>query len=130
MIALAEKSPLRGRGREASNHLTAALLAIGKDSFSDEPTRYTVDYIPRQSYSERRADQPPRPSLPPLPTWDAGPDAKTLVDLDAGECKFPVGDAEGFNQLFCAAPRADGRPYCRTCLMRLAGKISNPKVLN
>ncbi len=126
-----EATPRRGHGREASNHLAAALMAVGKSSVLDDDYQPTVcDYRPRKTLAERRSDEPERPALPPLPTWEAGPGAKRMIDLDPGQCKFPVGDAEGFNQLFCAEPQADGRPYCRACLMRIAGKTVNPKVMN
>lgn len=62
----------------------------------------------------------PRGPLPDLPVWPAGPGAKTLLDLGATDCKFPVGEADSFNQLFCADPRAPGRPYCPACEARVA----------
>ena len=38
--------------------------------------------------------------------------AKSLLDLEAGECKWPLGDPrkEGFH--FCGAQQVLGRPYC------------------
>jgi GcrA cell cycle regulator len=43
---------------------------------------------------------------------------KALVDLDNGDCRWPVGDPqkEGFG--FCAAPRIPGKPYCKGHLIR------------
>ena len=37
---------------------------------------------------------------------------KTLDDLEANDCRWPIGDPrhEGFH--FCAAPKTLGRPYC------------------
>lgn len=37
---------------------------------------------------------------------------KTLLELEAGECRWPVGDPrqEGFH--FCGAQQVLGRPYC------------------
>lgn len=37
---------------------------------------------------------------------------KTLAELEAGECRWPIGDPrqEGFH--FCGARQAEGRPYC------------------
>ncbi len=44
----------------------------------------------------------------------AGPDAKGLMQLGYGCCRFPVGEATGADQLFCAAPRPEGQAYCPT----------------
>lgn len=37
---------------------------------------------------------------------------KTLLELEAGDCRWPVGDPrqDGFH--FCGAPQMVGRPYC------------------
>lgn len=37
---------------------------------------------------------------------------KTLLELEAGECRWPVGDPrqDGFH--FCGAQQVLGRPYC------------------
>lgn len=37
---------------------------------------------------------------------------KSLLDLESGECRWPVGDPrkEGFH--FCGAQQVMGRPYC------------------
>jgi len=39
---------------------------------------------------------------------------KTLLELEAGDCRWPVGDPrhDGFH--FCGAPQVLGRPYCIT----------------
>ncbi|MGD9805121.1 MAG: GcrA family cell cycle regulator [Hyphomicrobiaceae bacterium] len=39
---------------------------------------------------------------------------KTLLELEAGDCRWPVGDPrhDGFH--FCGAPQMLGRPYCIT----------------
>jgi GcrA cell cycle regulator len=43
---------------------------------------------------------------------------KQLLDLNSGDCRWPVGDPqkEGFG--FCAAPRVPGKPYCKGHLIR------------
>lgn len=37
---------------------------------------------------------------------------KTMENLEAGDCRWPIGDPrqDGFH--FCGAPQAAGRPYC------------------
>ena len=35
---------------------------------------------------------------------------KTLLELETGMCKWPIGESSPF--LFCAAPALDNRPYC------------------
>jgi hypothetical protein len=39
---------------------------------------------------------------------------KTLLELETGDCRWPVGDprSDGFH--FCGAPQMLGRPYCIT----------------
>lgn len=39
---------------------------------------------------------------------------KTLLELESGDCRWPVGDPrqDGFH--FCGAPQMLGRPYCVT----------------
>lgn len=38
--------------------------------------------------------------------------AVLLMDLERDKCRFPVGDATGARQLFCAAPKGDEGSYC------------------
>lgn len=56
-------------------------------------------------------------SQPPLryPNRPAGPKAVILVDLKHGQCKSPVGDFVGADQLFCGNPASDGESYCPSC---------------
>jgi len=37
---------------------------------------------------------------------------KTLLELESGDCRWPVGDPrqDGFH--FCGGPQMNGRPYC------------------
>jgi GcrA cell cycle regulator len=37
---------------------------------------------------------------------------KTLLQLEHGECKYPVGDVRSPDFGFCALPRVIGSPYC------------------
>lgn len=51
----------------------------------------------------------PRKKLVPVaPTPDVVT-AKTIIDLEPNDCRWPSGD-EDF--VFCAAPRLEGHPYC------------------
>jgi GcrA cell cycle regulator len=42
----------------------------------------------------------------------AKPTVKTMANLEARDCRWPIGDPrqDGFH--FCGAPRMPGRPYC------------------
>ncbi len=46
----------------------------------------------------------PRPAVP-----DRG---RRMVDLAAGDCRFPVGSAAGRARRFCGHPARQGGPYC------------------
>lgn len=37
---------------------------------------------------------------------------KTLANLEAGECRWPIGDPRHADFHFCGAKQAEGRPYC------------------
>jgi GcrA cell cycle regulator len=37
---------------------------------------------------------------------------KKLVDLEAGECRWPIGDPQHADFGFCAQPQLSGTPYC------------------
>lgn len=37
---------------------------------------------------------------------------KKLNDLDANDCRWPIGDPRQDDFHFCAAPKELGRPYC------------------
>lgn len=49
----------------------------------------------------------------PLPT-DRPDDIarKSLIDLEDGDCRFPVGDVRSPGFGFCALPKVEGLPYC------------------
>lgn len=50
-----------------------------------------------------------------IPIREPGPNARPLIQLDAGRCKFPVGEPEpGADRLFCGEVAEVG-VYCRTC---------------
>jgi GcrA cell cycle regulator len=37
---------------------------------------------------------------------------KILIDLEAGDCRWPVGDPRHADFHFCGAQKIAGRPYC------------------
>ncbi|MPZ41434.1 MAG: hypothetical protein GEU95_25990 [Rhizobiales bacterium] len=48
----------------------------------------------------------------------AGHTPKTLLDLGTNECRWPVGEATGIDQLFCASRAVKGKPYCQAHYQR------------
>lgn len=50
---------------------------------------------------------------------------KTVANLEAGDCRWPIGDPrhEGFH--FCGAKQVEGRPYCahHTEVSYIPGKL-------
>ena len=37
---------------------------------------------------------------------------KTLLDLEFGDCRWPIGEPKHDDFHFCGKPHAPGRPYC------------------
>jgi GcrA cell cycle regulator len=37
---------------------------------------------------------------------------KSVIHLDAGDCRWPIGDPRHADFHFCAAQQTPGRPYC------------------
>ena len=76
-----------------------------------------------------------RAEVPKLRCVEIVPRHLQLVDLEAGDCRYPYGgDEEGEAITFCGHPRRDGSSYCaphfhltrgpRTLSERLAGTVS------
>lgn len=62
-----------------------------------------------------------------IPIRPVGPNARPLLDLDRGRCKFPVGEpAPGEPRLFCGEPAMPEKPYCATCAGYTVSKGSPP----
>ena len=38
---------------------------------------------------------------------------KSVIHLDVGDCRWPIGDPKHADFHFCAAQQAPGRPYCQ-----------------
>ena len=54
----------------------------------------------------------PRPRIPRIPqNKPANGERKTLLDLDPGDCRWPVGE-EGDTYTFCGCPKDGDLPYC------------------
>lgn len=47
-----------------------------------------------------------------MATKTAQPKFRTMANIEAGECRWPIGDPRHADFHFCAAPQAAGRPYC------------------
>lgn len=58
-----------------------------------------------------------KPAPIPPPAIDDVP-RKQLLDLDAGDCRFPVGDPRQAGFGFCALPATPGASYCASHLHR------------
>lgn len=92
-----------------------------------EVTRATIMGKVRRLKLETRRDQvktgrPPREPKPPQPIpphltpptiW------KRLIELDPGECRWPLGERHARDFVFCALPAAHNLPYC-ACHARMA----------
>ena len=76
-----------------------------------------------------RIREKPMPRLPkvpmPSPTEYDKP-RKTLVDLQKGDCRFPIGDGP-FG--FCALPAVEGVSYCHVHLSRCYATIDVKKLM-
>lgn len=51
------------------------------------------------------------PLIPPVPARKAG-EPITVVTLEPGMCKFPIGDPQHKDFHFCGTAQRDGAPYC------------------
>jgi hypothetical protein len=58
--------------------------------------------------------------------WPIPSTAKTLTQLAARDCRFPVGEATGEGQMFCAAVAPESAPYCLACATAIRGKTAGP----
>lgn len=54
--------------------------------------------------------KPSRPAAPP--PKEPEPKIRSLVDLSANTCRWPIGDPREPGFHFCGKPTADGKPYC------------------
>lgn len=108
------------------NRLEAASSAAGLALNDDRPARRYV-----RKFSAFEYDRPPKVPDPLPPVWAPGATAKLLLDLELGDCRFPVGEASGVDQLFCGDD-AHHQPagYCPTCARRVLAKDAdvNPAV--
>jgi GcrA cell cycle regulator len=96
---------------EISNCALAAQLGVSETTI--RMARHQLKFPP-----------PPRPPLEPgrkyqrrveprvadAPEWIDG--AVRLFDLQFSSCRWPVGEATGYAQLFCGCQKLDPHPYC------------------
>ena len=59
----------------------------------------------------KKAKQPRQAAAP---VKEPEPKMKTLVDLSANTCRWPIGDPREPGFHFCGAPAIPGKPYCAT----------------
>lgn len=72
----------------------------------------------------------PRPSVADAYAYDAASRHVPLVDLEAGDCRFPVNHAAaGEPHLFCGARREPGCSYCAHHAARASGRYSADEVV-
>ena len=51
-------------------------------------------------------------SMKKIPTIKKIPTKKTVANLEARDCRWPIGDPREAGFHFCGAPHIAGRPYC------------------
>ena len=72
------------------------------------PTRLRRTYKQRTVRVLITRQLPPEPEVPRPPRMRRLP----LLELEEGQCKWPVGSPRDKNFFFCAADAVEGRPYC------------------
>lgn len=53
----------------------------------------------------------------PPPSWDAIAPRRmlTILDLEPGDCRWPIGDPQTPEFRFCGKPQLEAKPYCPAC---------------
>lgn len=114
VIGKASRLGLNGRKSPILPRLPASVARARRN----ELQRQRLASKPKQpKLRQPRIKRQPMPELPPAPqkprgeAWDAIPGIQpvSLVDLEAGQCKWPIGQDSPY--LFCGAP-ATHRHYC------------------
>lgn len=77
---------------------------------------------PAPAPEEKRSSRDPEA----LRLFPAPASAVTLIHLRPRQCRFPVGEAGGLGQLFCAAACDESETYCAPC-QAIAYDRSRPK---
>lgn len=70
---------------------------------------------------EARKDFDIRPTAGEAAAYDAASRRVTLLELEHGECRFPVGALDG-SHLFCGAAAEPSRSYCRHHAIRASSR--------
>ena len=101
------------------------------------PKRDRVAAQPKiRAYTTKPLRSAPSPMRPDAPA-DIGSEisgaglpitvaAKTLLELERGDCRFPVGEATGEDLRYCGARAEDGQSYCKACGV-IAWKPGSPR---
>jgi len=79
---------------------------------SPKPRNAEARIVKRQEAQPPKQAQLPSPSPVALVPDDLG--GKTIIELTARECRFPLRETAGTHR-FCAAPTAAGESYCPAC---------------
>ncbi|MGZ8362456.1 MAG: GcrA family cell cycle regulator [Caulobacteraceae bacterium] len=120
-----------GAGRGASKRQTAAGSRNAFSGFKGgkplKVARPLAERAPRGGVSAP-IDRPPTEvtTASGVLAWPVPETALALLDLGPEHCRFPVGEATGADQLFCAAQRPEGEAYCPACQPRAGGQRRIP----
>lgn len=76
------------------------------------------------AWTRAKVDAPPAYTLPMPAADDVA--RKALVDLEPGECHWPVGDPKQAGFGFCGCRAVPGRPYCAGHAMRAVTEPRRP----
>lgn len=73
--------------------------------------------------------EPAAPLAPLDHSWIPVGQRKSLVDLEFGDCRFPIGHPRDADFAFCAGPAVEGRPYCSAhCKLAFGGLPTRSRV--
>jgi GcrA cell cycle regulator len=83
-----------------------------------ERRREASRYKPVQVKLPKPRPEPLKFAPQPLPRFTeptVTPPLKSLLDLEPGDCRYPIGDPRESGFGFCAKPRLSGSVYCAEC---------------
>ena len=96
-------------------HRLGLVKRLTRDRIPNPPTKRVragksaVPFLPRSAFVK---PVQPKPRAEPIPIDAQPPLMKPMEALQAGDCRFPIGDPqqEGFG--FCGHPKSPHSPYC------------------
>lgn len=135
IIGLRSRNDIFRRDAAGRKFTSGGAVAAGVAVRGVGPARTpTVPRPPRPARPLERVQtalhSPPELRRDPKPVVARAGTGPTLVDLEAGQCKNPVGDAFGAEQMFCGQPTPlvetehghKRATYCATCAPALVSK--------